>query len=224
MPKSQRTQEEIEAAKSGILEKAANLMVEIGYSDFTMRKLAARLGITATTIYNYFKNKDDLFINLLIMGFRELYEGLAGACRSHPDPSKRLSAMIAVYADFGLNNANFYNLMYSWHVPKYNHYTGTAMEPVARRQLEEALKVPAIFIDTIKAYAHSLNKIMTDDQAVFLLIHYWSQIHGFVAGCNNTNLSYIHSHPISLKEKHLDAIAEKFSRDMSLLDDQGEKQ
>ena len=223
MPKIRRTQEEIEQAKAEILESAATLIVEIGYQEFTMRKLAARLKITATTIYNYFENKDDLFIGLLIGGFSELYERLKAANISHTTPQKQLRAMMEVYTDFGLNNANFYNLMYTWHVPKYNNYLGTSMEPAARRQLDIALKVPEIFSNTIKAYARSENKMITDEGARFLLIHYWSQIHGFIAGCNNTNLSYIHADPISLKEKHLDGIAENFRNDISRLSDQGEK-
>lgn len=222
MPKPQRSQEEIEQARTDILEMAAQLIADIGYNDFTMRKLAEKLQITATTIYNYFKNKDELFISLLIKGFSELYTDLVAAEKDGTTPAERLRAMIATYTDFGLNNVNFYNLMYSFHVPKYNTYAGTEMEPVARKQLEIALKVPAIFLETIKAYARDFSRTLTDENAVFLLIHYWSQIHGFVAGCNNTNLSYIHHDPLSLKERHLAGIAEKFRNDVILNSNQGE--
>ena len=215
MPKTQRTKEEIEAVKTQILEEAARLMADIGYQEFTMRKLAARLHITATTIYNYYKNKDDLFINLLIMGFTDLHERLESACHRHPAPADRLREMMAGYTDFGLNNPNFYNLMYTWHVPKYNTYAGTDMEPVARQQLEIALKVPDIFARTIRDYAGVYGKTLTDEAVRFLLIHYWSQIHGFIAGCNNTTLSYLHKDPLSLKGQHLDGIAEKFRNEVS---------
>lgn len=222
MPKLQRTPEEVEEAKAEILDKAVNLIIEIGYNNFTMRKLAAKLGVTATTIYNYYKNKDDLFINLLIRGFTELHERLKKARQNQPTPSKKLRAIIDEYTDFGLSNPDFYNLMYSWHVPKYNHYEGTSMESVARLQLELALKIPDIFLETIKTYTHSLKKIVTDDEAIFLIIHYWSQIHGFIAGFNNTNLNYLHSDPISLKGKHLNLIMEKIERDLLQLNNQGE--
>ena len=214
MPKLQRTAEEIEAAKTEILEEAVKLMGEIGYHNFTMRKLAAKLSITATTIYNYYKNKDDLFINLLIRGFAELYRRLEKANRNQATPAEQLRAMIHGYIDFGLNNANFYNLMYSWHVPKFKDYLGTSMEAVARLQLEGALKIPEIFFSTIKAYARSLDTAIADEEAVFLMVHYWSQIHGFVAGCNNTILYYLHENPVSLKEKHIDGIAEKFRKEI----------
>lgn len=223
MPKPQRTDEEVEEIKTGILEEAVTLIAEIGYSDFTMRKLAARLGITATTIYNYYKNKDDLFINLLIRGFQELYGRLQEAVQDLPAPAEQLRALIAAYTDFGLYNANFYNLMYSWHVPKYKDYVGTPMEPAAHRQLEGALKIPEIFINTIKAYGKSFDKVITDEETVFLMIHYWSLIHGFIAGCNNSILSYLHDDPTSVTEKHLACIADKFRRDVLSLESQGEK-
>lgn len=221
MPKLQRTPEEIEVAKTEILEAAVKLIVDIGYNNFTMRKLASKLGITATTIYNYYKNKDDLYINLLIRGFKGLYARLEEAHQIQTTPAGKLRSMLDAYTDYGFHHANFYNLMYSWHVPKFNDYIGTSMEPVAHLQLEGALKVPEIFLKTIKAYAQLLNKIITDEEAVFLLIHYWSQIHGFIAGCNNTNLYYLHNDPTSLKGKHLDYIAEKFERDLSRLNNQG---
>ena len=223
MPKPQRTDEEIEEFKTGILEQAVTLIAEIGYSDFTMRKLASKLGVTATTIYNYYKNKDDLFINLLIRGFRELYGRLEESCQGLSTPAEKLRALIAAYTDFGLNNANFYNLMYSWHVPKYNDYVGTSMEPVARLQLEGALKIPEIFFNTIKAYGKSFDKVITDEETVFLMMHYWSLIHGFIAGCNNTILYYLHDDPTSVKDRHLAYIAEKFRRDVSCLNGQGEE-
>jgi len=224
MPKPQRTFEEIEKTKTEILEQAVILIAEVGYNNFTMRKLAARLGITATTIYNYYKNKDDLFLNLLIRGFQELYARLEKADRNQATPAEKLRAMVAAYIEFGLNDANFYNLMYAWHVPKYNDYVGTSMEPVARRQLEGALKIPEFFSITIKAYAEASNKSITDDETVFLMIHYWSHIHGFIAGCNNMTLYYLHKDPIAFKERHIDSITEKFREDVLRLKDQGEKQ
>ncbi len=223
MPKLQRSHQEIEKIKTKILEQTVILIVEIGYNNFTMRKLASRLGITATTIYNYYKNKDDLFLNVLIRGFRELYQRLEDALQNRTTPAEKLRAMITAYIDFGLKDANFYNLMYAWHVPKYNDYVGTAMEPVARLQLDGALKIPKIFSDTIKAYAQSSNKMITDDETVFLMIHYWSQIHGFIAGCNNMNLYYLHAEPMSFKDKHIDYMTKKFREDVSRLKNQGEK-
>ena len=219
MPKAQRTAEEIEAAKIEILETAVKLIVHVGYDDFSMRKLAKTLGITATTIYNYYTNKDDLYLHLLIRGFDDLSARLEEVRRQHATAERQLSAMIRAYTDFGLNQTNFYNLMYSWHVPKYNDYVGTPMQQVANLQLEAAMKVPAIFFETIRDYGEERDKAIGETDALFLLIHYWSQLHGFIAGCNNTNIYYLHPDPLSLKNRHLEFLAAHFMADVSKLTD-----
>jgi AcrR family transcriptional regulator len=44
-----------------ILEKALDVFVDEGFEDTTIRKIAARCGITRTTLYIYFKNKKEIF-------------------------------------------------------------------------------------------------------------------------------------------------------------------
>lgn len=41
-----------------------------------MRKIASRLGFTATTIYNYYNNKDEINLMIRIKGFEKLYDML----------------------------------------------------------------------------------------------------------------------------------------------------
>jgi len=52
MPKVARSQEDREIIREKILDEALGLISESGFSSFSMRKLASRLGMTATTIYN----------------------------------------------------------------------------------------------------------------------------------------------------------------------------
>jgi AcrR family transcriptional regulator len=64
MPKASRTKQEIELIRDMILDTALQLIIDGGFSSLSMRRIASRLGITATTIYNYVSCKDEL--NLLI--------------------------------------------------------------------------------------------------------------------------------------------------------------
>ena len=79
MPKKARTPEEIEEVKQRILEKALELIGEDGYRSFSMRKLASKLNMTATPIYGYYKNKDEIYISVLLQGFETLYQILSDA-------------------------------------------------------------------------------------------------------------------------------------------------
>ena len=180
MPKPQRKPEEVNAFRESILAQAVKLMTEEGYHNFSMRKLAMPLGIAAKTIYNYFRNKDELNLAILTKGFEDLYESCHRAYQSHHDPLGRMDAMLEAYLSFGLDQANVYNLMFILHVPKYNDYVGTSMEPTARLELETAMSVLDLFVGAIKACGHVSDSI-SDKDARFIMIRLWTHLHAFIA-------------------------------------------
>ncbi|NLM00634.1 MAG: TetR/AcrR family transcriptional regulator [Treponema sp.] len=53
---------EHEKRKYEILDKALDVFADEGYEDATYQKIADRCGITRTTLYNYFKNKREIFL------------------------------------------------------------------------------------------------------------------------------------------------------------------
>lgn len=53
---------EHEKRKHEILEKALDVFIDEGYEDATYQKIADRCGITRTTLYIYFKNKQEIFL------------------------------------------------------------------------------------------------------------------------------------------------------------------
>ena len=54
---------EHEKRKHEILEKSLELFMEEGYENVTFQKIADRCGITRTTLYIYFKNKQEIFVS-----------------------------------------------------------------------------------------------------------------------------------------------------------------
>ncbi len=209
MPPSQRKPEEIEAIREDMLNRAIDLIAEAGYKGFSMRKLAIRLDIAAKTIYNYFRNKDEMYLAILTRGFETLYERCAAANAAHRDPMDKIAAMCREYVDFGLTHANLYNLMFTWHVPKFRDYVGTEMEPAAWLELDAALRVSRLFIDTIRLCADG-RRPLTEEEARFLMIQFWSQAHGYIAGVNNTLLDYMHETPLALKDRLIENLLANF--------------
>jgi len=212
MPRPKRSSAEIEEIKEQIIEEALNLMNRHGFDGFSMRKLGTRLGVSAKTIYNYYQNKDELYLLILTRGFEQLYDRFNETYNKHPDPMVRLKAMGEQYLSFGLDQSNIYNLMFTWHVPKFKDYVGTPMETVAQFELETALKVSEIFMQAIveASVEASGQKNMSEETARFHMIWMWSQMHGFVAGINNTLLDYMHENPMTLKTKIIDQMFNQF--------------
>lgn len=200
MPRIQRTQEEVDAVKESILQQAVRLMNQVGYQDFSMRMLAREIRVSAPTLYSYFQSKDDLYLCILTEGFSRLYEIMLAAYNGSKDPFVRIAAIAGAYVDFGLSSTNFYNLMFTWHVPKYNDYVGTTLEPVARLELDTALQVVNLSFRGIMECAGD-GYILHEKDAGFILVFIWSTLHGYIAGLNNTLLTYMHEAPGSLKDE-----------------------
>ena len=104
-----RTPEAKEELRQRILDAAVNLFLEEGYAGFKMRELAKRLGYSATMLYMYFENKDELLFAVIGHGY-ELF-------RRHLDvppgePGVRLRAIGSAYLDFAFQNPSVYRLMF----------------------------------------------------------------------------------------------------------------
>jgi len=213
MPKEQRSPEEIESVRNNITEQALDLIVTEGFDGFSMRKLANRLGIAAKTIYNYFHNKDELYLYLLTSGFEELLESFETAIKGFNKPMDKFKATVRAYVTFGLENANIYNLMFTWHVPKYNDYVDTPMEPAAHFELTTALKCAEFFMDRLQDCLGD-NVNAREEDIRFEMIQIWSQMHGYIAGINNTLLDYMHEKPMLLKNRVIDRIVKHSLSDL----------
>ena len=139
MPRAARTPQEVEAVKKEILDTALELIRTEGFENLSMRKIASRLRITATTIYNYYANKDELNLMIRIRGFQILYSMLEEPSLGGGSVEERLGSMIRAYAEFGVSHPGYYDIMFNLNTPKYADYAGTQMEPSALREKENAL-------------------------------------------------------------------------------------
>jgi len=55
-----------EAKRSDILDTAANVFLEQGFARASMSEIAARLGGSKTTLYGYFRSKEQLFVEVVV--------------------------------------------------------------------------------------------------------------------------------------------------------------
>jgi AcrR family transcriptional regulator len=95
-----------------ILEAAAKLFEEKGYEGFSLRQVAEEIGYSPTTIYLYFKDKDDLLLNVVYDGFKLFGESLQQAYDSVQDPLERLRVVGWAYFHFAMSHPIHYRLMF----------------------------------------------------------------------------------------------------------------
>ncbi|KYF92071.1 porin [Sorangium cellulosum] len=108
----QRREQQRENLRGAILAAAGELFLEQGYEAFSMRQVAERIGYSATTIYRYYENKDDLLFAIVHEGFTEFQRELVAAAESTADPIERMVALGAAYVQFGMQNPVHYRLMF----------------------------------------------------------------------------------------------------------------
>ncbi len=98
--------------RQAILEAARVLFLEGGYASFSLRQVAERIGYTPTTIYLYFADKDALLFALLDDAFDRFGTALRRAYDSTDEPMTRLVAIGRAYVRFGLENSQYYEMMF----------------------------------------------------------------------------------------------------------------
>ena len=107
-----RQEQEKQELRQAILTAAGELFLEQGYERFSLRKVAERIGYSPTTIYLYFRDKDDLLFTVVDEGFVRFGQQLVAAAESQEDPWERIIALGRAYVAFGLQNPVYYQLMF----------------------------------------------------------------------------------------------------------------
>lgn len=209
MPKAARSPEDIESIKERILDVALSIINDQGFEHFSMRKLAAKLGITATTIYNYYSSKDELYLMILTRGFGLLGSTLHDIQQNVQDPSRRMEAMIRAYVDFGIKDSNYYNIMFTSGAPKYLDYVGTDLEPVAFFEKQTALELLEI---ASREFSHAVRGKypLAEEDIRYFAIRLWSSLHGIIALYNSRVLHEVHEHPETIVERMVSDLACSF--------------
>jgi len=106
-----RKERQKEELRGKILEAAKALFIERGFEETSIRNIAEKIEYSPTTIYLYFKDKDDIFYALHQEGFVLLNQYLR-ALQNVTDPFERLKAICKAYIAFALENREFYDLMF----------------------------------------------------------------------------------------------------------------
>ena len=107
----ERKQREKEHMRRLILDAAKEIFLEKGYYQTSLRNIADKIEYSAGTIYLYFKEKDEIFLELHNEAFGQLLQQMA-PLQAVRDPYERLIAMGRIYMHFALNNKDLYDLMF----------------------------------------------------------------------------------------------------------------
>ena len=100
-----------------ILDAASELFVKDGYENVSMRGIAERIEYSPTTIYLYFRDKNELLEQVCQETFARLLQLLTKILEQSGDPIERLKRGLMAYVRFGIENPHHYRATFMMPVP-----------------------------------------------------------------------------------------------------------
>lgn len=155
-----------------ILDASMKLFVEEGFEHVSIRKIADLIEYSPTTIYLYFKDKDEIYFNLHDVGFANM-QALNRNLDDIRNPLLRLHKMGENYLNFGLDNPEYYDLMFIQREPM---HTLDEMECSDWKSGDAAM---LRLKDTVRECMDQGFLAKGDVDLVSVSI--WSMVHGLVA-------------------------------------------
>jgi AcrR family transcriptional regulator len=104
----ERREREKTALREEILDAARDLFVKDGYESLSMRRIAEKIEYSPTTIYLYFRDKDDLIRQVCQETFSMLIQILQSLHLDQNNPLEGLRKAGYAYIHFGLEHPDHY--------------------------------------------------------------------------------------------------------------------
>ncbi len=190
MANKARSPEVIEFEKQRMSMVALEMIVKDGYNNLSMRKLSRMLKVSPNTIYNYFKNREEIYIYVLNKGFEMLLNEFQKAYDSHPDPVEKLKSVCRSVFSFTVRERNLALIMFVLDVPKYYDFVNTDYEPFMNIELANALKCRDLIVRVMNDMAEKYPSFPKEDiQRCSMIII--TQLVGLITIYNNKVIEYI---------------------------------
>ncbi|WP_069130144.1 TetR/AcrR family transcriptional regulator [Rhodohalobacter halophilus] len=154
-----------------ILDVSKELLLKHGFSKMSMRKIAKKANVTATSIYLHFKNKDDLLLALVEESIAKLNLVLRNSLDESVSPVAQLESLADAYVDYALENPQEYEIIYMVRpeeMPKY-----------PREKFQQVRQIYELLAGIIrKGQEQQLFDVEDPLVSAYTL---WAQIHGVVS-------------------------------------------
>ncbi|CDM62303.1 MULTISPECIES: TetR/AcrR family transcriptional regulator [Rhizobium] len=157
-----------------IVDAALDVLSESQTTEFSLRELARRAGVSHNAPYKHFADKRELLAAVSAVGFELLSKRMAEATKELDSPRKRLTAMARAYVCGGVKNPALYRLMFGGYLAGQDDGR-PAIERTAAYNMK-ALIVGAISDGALgRPIADTEANTRTIDGAILI---FWSQMHG----------------------------------------------
>lgn len=194
---AERKEREKAELRELILMTAKRILLKHGQEGLSIRKIATEIEYSPATIYLYFKDKDEILHELMEIGFT-LMTGYMRDAAMEPDPVQRIYLTGRAYVRFGMENKDWYDLMFNSDKPM-KHLEKCGIEWDEGMQMFDAL------VQNCDAAIRQTG--LTYVEPRILALHLWSCVHGLVHLAQTERLEIVEKeHADILIAKTLDSV------------------
>ncbi|WP_020403169.1 TetR/AcrR family transcriptional regulator [Gracilimonas tropica] len=161
-----------------ILNISRHILYKDGYKSLSMRKIARKAEVTATSIYLYFENKDHLLHTLIEESVEDLSTHIEEQALPKANTIDRFKAIIQSYVEFGMSNPEKYEIIYQ--------VRSDAMARYPKEKFRKARRAYELLVKTIEEGVKE--GLMEVDDPVLAAYSIWAQLHGVVSVVLNGRL------------------------------------
>jgi TetR/AcrR family transcriptional regulator len=115
---SERKEREKEHRREEIIDAAEKVFFEKGLQVATMDEIADRAELGKSTLYLYYKSKEDLYLAVLMRGSQILYEVFQKALSSGEPTMKLVANLGDAYYDFFKQHRNYFRMFHFFENPQ----------------------------------------------------------------------------------------------------------
>lgn len=168
--------------KNALIEAGIDIINNEGEKALSLRKVAARCGVSQAAPYSHFENKEALLSGMRDFVAAEFVAALEAATTNCPDPDSPqvLLEMSKSYVMFFVKNPQYFSFLFS----------RTCMVMSAQRQDSVNINSPAFDLFKETAYRIGKKHGYSDETIENGVIQSWAMVHGISAIATMKNVYY----------------------------------
>jgi|WetSurMetagenome_2_1015567.scaffolds.fasta_scaffold00162_33 AcrR family transcriptional regulator len=156
----ERKERQKDSLRRQILDAAREILLKEGAAKLSMRKIADCIEYSPTTIYLYFKNKNEILYCLCEEALERLYKIMDASGSDETTHILRLRASMRAFIDFGFNEPDRYKIIFMSEISRYvsaavfleKDKIGGRILGIVRQRLENALSDSGCGLDPEDAF------------------------------------------------------------------------
>lgn len=169
--------------KNALIKAGIEILSKEGISSLSLRKVAAKAGVSHAAPYAHFKDKQDLIASISAEGFNRIYDKILQRIQiiEEDKPELILKEAALAYLDFALSDSDHFRITFSGIIE--------AEKENYPQYLESSKRCYSLVESIIEKCIKK--KILKEDSLEKSTIAIWSFVHGFISLLIDKQFSHI---------------------------------